>query len=444
MAFAALFAVLSANAAEGPVLKVPAPTPVKPTQPATAPVTTVPTQPAAKSPVTPTTPVIGKKPVTGPAGRIGLTKALVPTLRVNNNAGPVTVGLSGTATVSWDLSGVPNASGVHLLVHTSTLENINCAAPPATASPDSGKYTASPRALTLGNAYYRNRQTYYIKGCVFNRTTDPFGQVTDSYTGDWTNQVVVTIGGTRPDFSVFKATVSVREPFYKVGRDWFEKDLDAITSFPQWQGPSNPAYFAQIGMKNTNEDTNIFIGVTLNLNGVKHRTTVREDDGTPTVWFDNVPIDNLWRDYQQGKRITGKVTVDEEGRFEETNEGNNSRDTSVEVSRIRPTNLQVSRTGAGLQLQWQPTQTSRWYGSHIVARYALGPNLGILNRKIYNKFTVGPSTSSFTIPSLPWGEMVDNRACFRVVAAMNSDSPAYDLVSAPSNEVCLAVRDRRN
>ena len=87
MAFAALFAVFSVSlAAEGPALKAPTPTPVKPAQPAATPVTIVPTQPAAKTPATPITPVIGKKPGTGPAGRIGVTKALVSTLRVNNNA----------------------------------------------------------------------------------------------------------------------------------------------------------------------------------------------------------------------------------------------------------------------------------------------------------------------------------------------------------------------
>lgn len=446
MVFAALCVVFSVSVAEGPALKVPVPAPVKPAQPATAPVTTVPSQPAAKSPATPTTPVIGKKPGTGPAGRIGVTKALVSTLRANNSAGPVTVALNGTANVSWDLSSAPNASGVHLLVHTSSLANVICNAPPATSSPDSGKYTTSPRALTLGNAYYYNRQTYYIKGCLFNRTTDPFGLVTDTYTGDWTNQVVVTIGGTRPDFSVIKAIVSVREPFYKVGRDWFEKDLDAITSFPQWQEPNSTAYSAEIGLSNTNEASGIMIGVTLNLNGRKYRITFPETDRNPKgVVFRDVPIDNLWRDYLLGRNIKGTVIVDEEGSVEESDEGNNSsRDMRVEVLRIRPTNLQVSRTGAGLQLQWLPTQTSRLHGSHIVARYALGPNLGILNRKIYNKFTVGPSTSSFTIPSLPWGEMVDNRACFRVVASTPSDSPAYELVSAPSNEVCFVVRDRRN
>ena len=142
-----------------------APTPVKPAQP------------AAKTPALPTAPVTGKKPVTGPAGRIGLTKALVSTLRVNNSAGPVTVAPNGTANVSWDLSSAPNASGVHLLVHTASLINVNCTAPPATASPDSGKYTTSPRALMLANAYYRNEfyVPYFIKGCLFNRTTNSTG-----------------------------------------------------------------------------------------------------------------------------------------------------------------------------------------------------------------------------------------------------------------------------
>ena len=157
--------------------------------------------------------------------------------------------------------------------------------------------------------------------------------------------------------------------------------------------------------------------------------------------FNGAPVGNLWRDNLQGRNIAGTVTVDEEGRIAESNEGNNSRMTQLLVTRHSPSSVQVSRTGAGLQLQWQPTLTPLRDGSHISVRYTLRPTGPV--RRIFT--VVGSGTNTiFLPPDLPWSEMVDNRACFRVVGYKNSDSPAYELVSAPSNEVCFAVRDRRN
>ena len=426
-----------------------APTPVKPAQPATNPVTTVPTPPAAKTPATPTTPVIGKKPVTGPAGRIGLTKALVPTLRVNNNAGPVTVARNGTATVTWDLSGAPNASGIHLLVHTASLESVNCAALPATASPDSGKYTTSPRALTLTNAYYRNEfyVPYFIKGCLFNRTTD-LGQVTDTYTGDWTNQVVLRVDS-RPDLVVTDAVVFVVEPLYKVGPNWFE-NMGAITSFPPLFMPDR-GYSATIENRGASGAKAWF--AILNLSDKTYSSGVQGSllpGGHAGVRFPTVPLDNLWADYQQGRlsRISGLVYI-EEGGF--------AKSTRVVVGTFSPTNLRATRTGTGFQLSWAPGSYGRVDEYHIVARFNVIPTGQPVNplipnpgRPVYRRFSVGGnmntiSSSSHRMRLPPWSDMVDNRACFRVVALSRQQSfPGLEVISAPSNEVCFAVRDRRN
>ena len=420
-----------------------APTPVKPAQPATMPVTTVPAQPAVKSPTTPTTPVIGKKPGTGPVGRTGVLKALVSTLRVNNSTGPVTIGLSGTATVSWDLSSTPNASGIHLLVDTSSLESVNCTTPPPTASPDSGKYTTSPRALTLTNAYYRNGQAYYIKGCAFTRTTDPFGQVTDSYTGDWTNQVVLRVDG-RPDLVVLDAAINVVEPFYKVGPDWFEKDLDAITRFPPQFIAPGFIVFGHIFNQGLGQ-ADAYRAI-LTLNGKKYPSDSLAPLAPGRGWslFFPVPADLVWSMYQLGGAILGTVdgTVDvhlERG-VAESNTGNNSKRTRVSVYLHRPNNLRVTRTGAEYQLVWMSGSNSLASGYHVVVRYALGLTRQTVSRIFTTRYNF-PGTVSYAIPPLPWRDMVNNRACFRVVGFYDS---TVAIVSAPSNEVCFVVRDRRN
>ena len=442
-----------------------APTPVKPAQPATMPVTTVPAQPAVKSPTTPTTPVIGKKPGTGPAARTGVIKVLVSTLRINGRSGPVTIGLSGTATVSWDLSSAPNASGVHLLVHTASLESMNCTAPPATASPDSGKYTTSPRALTLTNAYYRDRQTYYIKGCMFTRTIDPVtGQVTDSYTGDWTNQVVLRVDS-RPDLHVAGATVHVQEPYYKVGPGWRVNPMvwDAITSSSPWYAfPPGGGYSAHIGNASSNQ-----VGVwraTLLLNGKKYlnsfnpnpplapgeyRTIIFGRLNPPFGGFSGPPTAlDIWRMYQQSPRlIMGTVYVDEENHIEESDEWNNFGQTRVQVMRHGPTDLRVVRdmrwNVSRLVLTWQRYNvfTSGYY---IGVRYTLVPprpaHGGIIIEPVLRIFQVDGNSASFALPEeLPWSQMKDHRACFRVVGYSRSDSPAYELLSAPSNEDCTTV-----
>ncbi len=415
-----------------------------------APAPVKPAQPAAKTPATPATTTTGKRPVTGPAGRIGVTKALVSTLRVNNSADPVTVGLSGTATVSWDLSNAPNASGIHLLVHTASLDAVNCAAPPATASPDSGKYTTPPRALTLTNAYYRDRQTYYLKGCVFTRTIDPVtGQVTDAYTGDWTNQVVLRVDS-RPNLVVADAVVFVVEPFYKVGPNWFT-NMDAITSFPQLFIPDR-GYSATIENRGASPSDDAWFA-TLSLNGKNYPSMSRPDQRQllpgmhAEVRFPTVPLDNLWRDYQQGRRITGLVYI-EEGGF--------TKSTRVVVGTFSPTHLRITRTGSGLLLSWAPGSYGRVDEYHIVARYNMVPTGQPVNplipnpgRPVYSRFSVSGSMNTISSSHMsrlpPWSDMVDNRACFRVVALSRRQSfPGFEVISAPSNEVCFAVRDRRN
>lgn len=159
-----------------------------------------PTAPAAKPAVAPTRGVATKPTALTQDGRAKkrTVYALVSTLRLNNAQGTVEVNPGNPASVSWNLAGVPNASGIHLIVSTTPLDTLNCAAPPAGLAPDSGKYTASPRALTLTS--YTLGSTYYLKGCVFQRTPDPFGGFVDTYTGDITN--AVTMNYSAPNLTV--------------------------------------------------------------------------------------------------------------------------------------------------------------------------------------------------------------------------------------------------
>ena len=402
-------------------------------------------------------PVIGKKPGTGPAGRTGVLKAqvaLLAVLTVNVDAGPVTgpvtVGPGGRAVVIWGdgWDRALSASGVHLLVHTSPLESVNCAAPPATASPDSGKYTTPPRALTLTNAYYRDRQTYYLKGCLFNRTVDPVtGQVTDTYTGDWTNMVKLRVDS-RPDLVVVEARVFVEEPLYKVGPGWRERDWNAITSFPPLFS-GLVAYSANILNKGGSQvDT---WRTTLILNGKKYLNTAGSNPplapGASQTQIWPILTSAVWKEYQQNPRlILGTVYVDEENRVVESDEWN-FRQTRLVVSRVSPTNLQVVRDmrvePARTLLRWVPSDGARdryVRGYLIGVRYTLVPprpaHGGIIIEPVQRIFTVdGHLTSFFTLPELPWGQMRDHRACFRVVAYLGAE----EFVSAPSNEVCLTV-----
>ena len=404
-------------------------------------------------------PITGKKPVTGPAGRTGVLKAQVARLAVisgpwgleNGGAGPVTVSPGGRAAVLWfgpQGDSAVNASGIHLLVHTSTLESVNCTAPPATASPDSGKYTTPPRWLTLTNAYYRDRQTYYLKGCLFNRTTDPFGQVTDTYTGDWTNMVKLRVDS-RPDLVVVEARVFVEEPLYKVGPGWRERDWNAITSFPPLFS-GLVAYSANILNKGGSQvDT---WRTTLILNGKKYLNSFNPNPplapGASQTQIWPILTSAVWKEYQQNPRlILGTVYVDEENRVVESDEWN-FRQTRLVVSRVSPTNLQVVRDmrvkPARTLLRWVPSDGARdryVRGYLIGVRYTLTGqtdfNTGTIREPVFRVFTVvDTNLNSFTIPQLPWRDMVDHRACFRVIAYRTDE-----LVSAPSNEVCLTVRD---
>lgn len=408
-------------------------------------------QPAAKTPVTPVTPATptstttGKKPMTAPSGRASVNKRLPDTtlpLYINNISIPTTVSPTDSASVTWVLSRQPdlNASGVHLLVHTSSLESVNCAAPPATASPDSGKYMTPSHALTLGNPYYRDRQTYYIRGCVFNRTTDPFGQVTDSYTGDMTNQGVLHVD-VRPDLLIWAPSVRVHEPVYKVGPNWFE-NMAAITSFP----PLVPFPNMYAAATWSNIPGNHV--VTLTLNNKKHRVTVPGGRWS-SAEFKDVPVDNLWKDYLNNPRlIVGVIYIDEENHIVESNEWNNFGQTKIEALHISPKNLRITRTAAGLQLDWQQAQHARNLVDeyHIIARFSVKIRPGL---PVYRRFSVSGNMNTISSSQMsrlpPWSDMVDNRACFRVVGlSRRQQFPGLELVSAPSNEVCFAVRDRRN
>lgn len=160
-----------------------------------------------------------------------------------------------------------------------------------------------------------------------------------------------------------------------------------------------------------------------------------------------LPLDDLWRDYQQGRRITGTVYVDEEGLVEESNEWNNFRLTRVEVYRASPTNLQVVRDmrvePARILLRWDAG--NRYAISHsIMVRYTLGPTNpssdGVITQLVKLRHQVRGG-NSFVLPNLPWNQMVNHHACFRVIGHLEWHPPDFELLSAPSNEVCLTVRD---
>lgn len=193
-------------------------------------------------------------------------------------------------------------------------------------------------------------------------------------------------------------------------------------------------------------------GLTLILNGKKYTSTITDPlgpaGGQVRSFSNAVSPSIVWRAYQQDGNITGTVTVDEEGSIAETNERNNSKAANVIFRRVSPTNLQVTRAGAGVRLVWVPGNFSRVdyggprafvnvHGYHIGVRYTYTAFPDKPASRIYTVNALHSNVSSFTIPELPWRDIVDHRACFRVVAYKSAS--ANTLVSAPSNEVCLTV-----
>ena len=275
---------------------------------------------------------------------------------------------------------------------------------------------------------------------MFNRTTDPFGQVTDSYTGDMTNQGVLHVD-VRPDLLIWAPSVRVHEPVYKVGPNWFE-NMAAITSFP----PLVP--FPNMYAATTWSNIPGNHVVTLTLNNKKYRVTFPGGRWS-SAEFKDVPVDNLWKDYLNNPRlIVGVIYIDDGNRIVESNEWNNFGQTKISALHISPKNLRITRTAAGLQLDWQQAQHARNLVDeyHIIARFDLIPHPG---RPVYSRFAVIGNMNTISSSQMsrlpPWSDMVGNRACFRVVGlSRRQQFPGLELISAPSNEVCFVVRDRRN
>ena len=265
-----------------------------------------------------------------------------------------------------------------------------------------------------------------------------------------TRCMVVRVVDSRPDLVVAEARVDVLEPFYKVAPGWRTRDWNAIESSPPWLDLIVPYHAHVLNKGSSQADA---FSATLFLNGRKYPASFPSSDpggplapGAVQRLHFNVPVDSLWRDYHQGRNVAGTVTADAGNRIAESNESNNSMATKVLVLWVRPTNLQAMPGGGGVvQLVWVmgngfPRALNNGY--HIGVRYTLAPTGQPVNRR----FQAGPGSANFTVPGLPWSQMKDNRACFRVVAYAYSNLPGYERLSAPSNEVCqtLTVRDLRN
>ena len=255
----------------------------------------------------------------------------------------------------------------------------------------------------------------------------------------------------RPDLVIFSAVVHIYEPFYKADLNWLWKDWNAITSYPQMFGgnppyvyPSHSVEVLNLGWGRANA-----VRTTLIFNGRKYPSSLRsvEPFTRYSVSF-ALPLDDLWRGYQQSPRmVLGTIYVDEESRIDESNEWNNFRQTRVEVYRASPTNLQVVRDmrvePARILLRWDAG--NRYAIRHsIMVRYTLGPTNpssdGVITQlvKLRHQVPYGMN-NSVVLPNLPWNQMVNHHACFRVIGHLEWHPPDFELLSAPSNEVCLTV-----
>lgn len=270
-----------------------------------------------------------------------------------------------------------------------------------------------------------------------------------------TRCVVVSVTNTvGPDLVVHEALVNVYDPFYIVNSSWHVQNWDAITSFP----PLFISYTYGCCIATIRNKGSVRVdawGLTLILNGKKYTSTITDPlgpGGEQMRSFSNAVVSPgiVWRAYQQDGNITGTVTVDEEGSIAETNERNNSKAANVIFRRVSPTNLQVTRAGAGVRLVWVPGNFSRpaWgydghddfvnvHGYHIGVRYTYTAFPDKPASRLYTVNALHANVNSFTIQELPWRDVVDHRVCFRVVAYKSAS--ANTLVSAPSNEVCLTV-----